>query len=1551
MRTGFFITIILCLSIFFGCLGTSKDGDSIVGTDQVYVDAVLSGRIYFADRQLYGGIPISIRYSGSPENSVAKTIKTNGGGYFYVPYLDPGVYDLVAITGDSEVAFAKNIQIIDNHHLELGEKRLICLRDLTITKVGSHGFDINFRTNRSTIAELKIAALDGSFHKTENFGSNGKTIFAKTIVGLNPETEYDLTLTLTSNEGQVFISRDLMVTTTKTTGPKELAVNINEGAFETYSPHVTLYLNAENAAQMRISETSELDDKIWINYSNTYSHSFSSLTSGSKRVYVQFMDANGVITSTQTDSILYTTDGYVGVWINGGDSITNNKKATLKTVYPEATEMLVSNHENFFNSFWEKYSENRNWNLEGEDGTKIVYVKFRGGGANEEDVFTASIELETTPPRVEMTINNGARVTATTTVTLNFSYPQIPPSHMKIANTEPPTTADQWIGFKRNYEWHIPRDDEEKEVFALFKDRAGNEYGPISAAITLDTVAPTGNSILVRDQESESSEELEETKVASLPVYLHFNITDDSVETAYYCVTVATTTVPSFEKFTTIGRPFNPIMLNEGEDLGVNDYRLWAYFADEAGNRGFVESAKLKVEGPRILIVPNSVFARSGERKEFTFELENLNLLDAGGIEWSIDEDDGSLGSIGKESGVYTAPRPLIDAKKVGIIAMSANPVKYLKPAEGIVALERTQELLYEKDDGPHEINGKNYRFESLNTTVQAGSVADVARVIILHSQSGVVATNEDELQGLIKITTTTDGLGAISTIEYTPPTGLINTFYETLHFESAEVPELKGSIAYTVAVGTNIRFLQEAGETQRGSPFKLNAVIAGATGDTVNWTINATPNGDFLGSFASNSVTYTTSTTRNHEIIFYANGLATTPTIASITAEIEGTEEHFNLLVLPPISFSLSPQHLDALPGDAAKEINAVGFDYKHANATTNLKWEFKNNGSDADFFQTENPSRGNLEAVSGTRARYTRPTIAPTDAIPPFASDTIIIRATSITDPLVSATTVVNIQKKVTVEIFNNIEKKPEDKVVEANTVAEVGKLQFFADVSPEKLTNKTVSWSIVENDGTKGSISSDGQYSAPDNIINNQVRIRATANYDSRTYAEVLVNLRDFWLPRRVNMVDQITKDHIPVSVIRVNPHTQLGSTNNLRVYSGTSGGTEDGSVFGYGVWYADFPEDPSDISEGDWKKIANLSEDIKQYEGQYIIHDMAFTRNENLLVGTSAGLWIIKGETAYKLAPEGVTLENCRSKDLDDKSILAIAIDQQTNLDNRTVFVSTPDGVFRTKINENTNKIIEVEWLLDCIHGYLEIETRMRIDKVDSGELDDEGNKIFVDKETPVTAYNPELQPNPISEALTALVYDSSQNLLYCGGKKGSLYVVNYANRYIGNLTCITSQCLTSTSPQDPTTISGVSLLALNQDPPARYPGTSAVNRIVMDMYNRSTLWMATVNGLSRSINSGSSWTGIPLSGGASTNCSTVIIDSTNTVNTLTGTEDGVYRITMPSGAFVSKRIRSGLGNHKLIRSLAQSAGRPGVRRKVWVGTSGGVFMGRESLDLE
>ncbi len=133
------------------------------------------------------------------------------------------------------------------------------------------------------------------------------------------------------------------------------------------------------------------------------------------------------------------------------------------------------------------------------------------------------------------------------------------------------------------------------------------------------------------------------------------------------------------------------------------------------------------------------------------------------------------------------------------------------------------------------------------------------------------------------------------------------------------------------------------------------------------------------------------------------------------------------------------------------------------------------------------------------------------------------------------------------------------------------------------------------------------------------------------------------------------------------------------------------------------------------------------------------------------------------------------------------------------------------------------------------------------------------------------------------------------------------------------------------------------LLTNCQPTVVSGGGGTINKLVQDSQHYNTLWFASTSGVYRSITSGTAWSSIL----SLTNCRALIVDSTNTTNAMAGGETGVYRIV--NGA--STQITTGLGNHNIMLSLTQSTGAPGDRRRVWVGTSGGVFMGAEPIELQ
>jgi hypothetical protein len=94
----------LSLCIFIGCLGAGGSGSNFSSSLSLNSPAVLVGRAYFTDRQLYGDIPVS---ATNPVGETLSTVLTDSAGYFAFLDLPAGVYDLKAVTGDSEVTFSR----------------------------------------------------------------------------------------------------------------------------------------------------------------------------------------------------------------------------------------------------------------------------------------------------------------------------------------------------------------------------------------------------------------------------------------------------------------------------------------------------------------------------------------------------------------------------------------------------------------------------------------------------------------------------------------------------------------------------------------------------------------------------------------------------------------------------------------------------------------------------------------------------------------------------------------------------------------------------------------------------------------------------------------------------------------------------------------------------------------------------------------------------------------------------------------------------------------------------------------------------------------------------------------------------------------------------------------------------------------------------------------------------------------------------------------------------------------------------------------------------
>ncbi|MDI7247998.1 MAG: tetratricopeptide repeat protein [Bacillota bacterium] len=102
----------------------------------------------------------------------------------------------------------------------------------------------------------------------------------------------------------------------------------------------------------------------------------------------------------------------------------------------------------------------------------------------------ASIVLDREPPRGSVEINDGARSTNSTRVTLDLRANDRTSGIMNVSMSNDGVAWSRWTMYQFTKDWEIPSGDGEKKVYVRFQDRAGNTSTPVSDRIVLDTVPP-----------------------------------------------------------------------------------------------------------------------------------------------------------------------------------------------------------------------------------------------------------------------------------------------------------------------------------------------------------------------------------------------------------------------------------------------------------------------------------------------------------------------------------------------------------------------------------------------------------------------------------------------------------------------------------------------------------------------------------------------------------------------------------------------------------------------------------------------------------------------------------------------------------------------------------------------------------------------------------------------------------------------------------------------------------------------------------------------------
>ncbi len=188
--------------------------------------------------------------------------------------------------------------------------------------------------------------------------------------------------------------------------------------------------------------------------------------------------------------------------------LTTSEQVVLEVQADGATEMLLSNFNDFSGAVWESYKATRPWLLLPGDGDKPIYLKLRDDAQNEITPMPVSVTLDRTPPsNASISINNGfpngnGGTTVNTEVLLTVEGSDTNGiAEVLIANEPSFIGAVPAMVTTLPYvraQWPLEVSDGLKFVYARLRDRAGNWSNVASAYIDLDSTAPAGGSIAIQ---------------------------------------------------------------------------------------------------------------------------------------------------------------------------------------------------------------------------------------------------------------------------------------------------------------------------------------------------------------------------------------------------------------------------------------------------------------------------------------------------------------------------------------------------------------------------------------------------------------------------------------------------------------------------------------------------------------------------------------------------------------------------------------------------------------------------------------------------------------------------------------------------------------------------------------------------------------------------------------------------------------------------------------------------------------------------------------------
>ena len=269
-------------------------------------------------------------------------------------------------------------------------------------------------------------------------------------------------------------------------------ININSGNGTTNSQLVSLQLGAVNATQMAISNYSDFKDAYWESYASSKQWTLQA-GNGSKRVYVQFKNADGKL--SHVVSAIISLDGSVtsgtptgNIIINGGAQTASTIYVTLDTTANNADQFQIGSNADLSDAgAYQQYYATRTYTLRPKLGLQYVCVRYRNSSNGlTSSIMCDSIELVSNgvnkPTVSYVRINDGQSTAVYRNVQLYFGATGA--NRVAVSNTSDFANAT-WDWFENIKYWQLSAGNGLKTVYYMLASDNGSVTDVSTMSITL----------------------------------------------------------------------------------------------------------------------------------------------------------------------------------------------------------------------------------------------------------------------------------------------------------------------------------------------------------------------------------------------------------------------------------------------------------------------------------------------------------------------------------------------------------------------------------------------------------------------------------------------------------------------------------------------------------------------------------------------------------------------------------------------------------------------------------------------------------------------------------------------------------------------------------------------------------------------------------------------------------------------------------------------------------------------------------------------------------